>query len=134
MGQLAKWLVTLGSLTSIGFGAWHFFVPTLWKWYDYMDPAATELAVAVRATNVFFSLSLVLFGVINLIFAWSGQANRFALIVVLGATALLWTVRVAMQLAYPQGTMNSALQFGMLATFVAVALCFIAALALTLLS
>lgn len=134
MGQLAKWLVTLGSLTSIGFGAWHFFVPTLWKWYDYMDPAATELAVAVRATNVFFSLSLVLFGVINLIFAWSGQANRFALIVVLGTTALLWTVRVAMQLAYPQGTMNSALQFGMLATFVAVALCFIAALALTLLS
>lgn len=134
MGQLAKWLVTVGSLTSIGFGAWHFFVPTLWKWYDYMDPAATELLVAVRATNVFFSLSLVLFGVINLIFAWSGQANRFALIVVLGATALLWTVRVAMQLAYPQGTMNSALQFGMLATFVAVALCFIAALALTLLS
>ncbi|AVX05255.1 hypothetical protein MXMO3_02744 [Maritalea myrionectae] len=134
MGHLAKILVTLGSVVSIGFGAWHFFVPTLWKWYDYMDPAATELVVAVRATNVFFSLSLVLFGLINLAFAWGGQANRFALIVVLSATSLLWAVRVAMQLAYPQGTLNSALQYGMLATFIAVALCYLAALALTLLS
>jgi hypothetical protein len=58
---LVKILVVVGSSASIGFGIWHFFVPYAWKWYSYIDPKATELIVVVRAINVFFSLSLVLF-------------------------------------------------------------------------
>lgn len=60
MNQLAKILVLISSVASIGFGIWHFFVPTIWKWYSYIDINATELVAAVRAINVFFSLSLVL--------------------------------------------------------------------------
>lgn len=59
MNLLVKTLVTVGSSASIGFGTWHFFVPTMWKWYAHIDTRATELVVAVRVTNVFFSLSLV---------------------------------------------------------------------------
>jgi hypothetical protein len=55
MYSLVKVFVTIASTASIGFGVWHFFVPSIWKWYSYIDGRATELIVAVRAINVFFS-------------------------------------------------------------------------------
>lgn len=59
---LSRILITVGSGVSIGFGIWHFFVPRIWNWYSYIDASATELILAVRALNLLFSLSLVLFG------------------------------------------------------------------------
>ncbi len=132
MQLLLKLLVTFGSSISIGFGVWHFFVPRAWKWYSYMDPAATELVVAVRAINVFFSLSLVLFGVMNLLFIFGGHANRYAVIVLLAATCLLWLTRLVFQIIYPQGSINPALQYGMLAAFAVVTLCYLVSLGLIL--
>lgn len=124
MVWLIKVLVTIGSSASIGFGLWHFFVPWIWHWVSYIDPQATELFVAVRAINVFFSLSLVMFGLLNLLFIWGGQANRYSIVVLLAATSLLWLTRVVLQLVYPQGSMSPILQYGMLATFVLVTLCY----------
>jgi len=49
-----KILVIVSSLASIGFGIWHFFVPSIWNWYTYINQQATELILAVRAINVFF--------------------------------------------------------------------------------
>jgi len=132
MPLLFKILVTFGSSVSIGFGVWHFFVPRAWKWYSYMDPAATELVVAVRAINVFFSLSLVLFGLMNLLFIFGGRANRYAVIVLLAATCVLWLTRLVFQIIYPQGSMNPALQYGMLAAFAVVTLCYLVSLGLVL--
>jgi len=62
-----KVLTCIASLVSIGFGVWHFFVPKIWKWYSYIDIKASELVLAVKATNIFFSLSLVLIGVMNIV-------------------------------------------------------------------
>ena len=123
MNLLSKILVSFGSLVSIGFGVWHFFVPRAWKWYSYMDPKATELVAAVRALNVFFSLCLVLFGLMNLLFVF-GKPNRFALIVLLAATCVLWITRVVMQIVFPQGSINPALQYGMLSAFGVVLACY----------
>ncbi len=67
MNLLVKIFVMIGSSASIGFGIWHFFVPQAWKWYSYIDSHATELVAAVRAINAFFSLSLVLFGIVNIL-------------------------------------------------------------------
>ena len=89
MNLLVKVLVTIGSSASIGFGIWHFFVPKAWRWYSYIDINATELVVAVRAINVFFSLSLLLFGIINLLFIYGDKSNRYSLIVVLAATSFM---------------------------------------------
>ena len=89
MNLLVKVLVTIGSSASIGFGIWHFFVPKAWKWYSYIDINATELVVAVRAINVFFSLSLILFGIINLLFIYGDKSNKYSLIVVLAATSFM---------------------------------------------
>jgi len=124
MNSLVKLLVTVASSASIGFGLWHFFVPRIWNWYSYMDTRVTELIIAVRAVNFFFSLSLVLFGVLNLLFTFGGRANRFSTIVLLAATSILWLSRVVLQAIYPQGSISRVLQFGMLATFLLISLCY----------
>lgn len=120
VGKSSKISVAVSGCVSIGFGLWHFFVPAIWNWYSYIDVQATELVIAVRAINVFFSLCLVLFGSMNILLIFDGKASRFSLMVVLGATCSLWTVRVIMQLIFPQGSAVPALQYGMLITFVAV--------------
>ena len=128
MDPLVKILVIVGSIASIGFGVWHFFVPSMWNWYSYIDINATELVVAIRAINVFFSLSLVLFGIVNILFIYGDQSNRYSIIVMLAATCILWLTRVAFQIMYPQGSMNPVLQYGMLSAFIIVSLCYIVSL------
>ena len=93
MNLLVKILVMLGSCASIGFGIWHFFVPTIWKWYSYMDVTATELVAAVRAINAFFSMSLVLFGIVNILLVYGDKSNRYSISVMLAATCVLWITR-----------------------------------------
>lgn len=128
MDLLVKILVIVGSIASIGFGVWHFFVPAMWNWYSYIDINATELVVAVRAINVFFSLSLVLFGIVNILFIYGDQSNRYSIIIMLAATCILWLTRVAFQVIYPQGSMSPLLQYGMLSAFMIVSLCYIVSL------
>ena len=128
MNLLVKILVGVGGSASIGFGIWHFFVPAVWKWYSYIDNRATELIVAVRAINVFFSLSLVLFGIINLLLIYGGKSNRYSIIVMLTATCVLWLTRLVFQIVYPQGSISPVLQYGMLSVFIIVSLCYVISL------
>jgi hypothetical protein len=86
------------------------------------------LVAAVRAINVFFSLSLVLFGIINLLFIYGDKSNRYSIIVVLAATCIMWVTRSVFQLIYPQGSISPVLQHGMLSAFIIVSLCYIVSL------
>ena len=126
--MLYKTLTIIGSLITIGFGVWHFFVPSIWKWYSYMDVKATELFLAVRATNIFFSLSLVLFGLLNIFLISSSHSSKQTIIAILLVDIVLWLTRVALQIASPQGTMNGYLQYGMLGSFLIVLILYAAAL------
>ncbi|NOT03113.1 MAG: hypothetical protein HOP27_00785 [Anaerolineales bacterium] len=128
MNLLVKVLVMIGSSASIGFGVWHFFVPKAWKWYSYIDANAAELIAAVRAINAFFSLSLVLFGIVNILLIYGDRSNRYSIIVMLAATCILWLMRVAFQLIYPQGSLYPGLQFGMSSAFVVITLCYLISL------
>jgi hypothetical protein len=132
MPLLVKILVAIGSSASIGFGIWHFFVPNVWNWYSYFNPRATELIIAVRAINVFFSLSLCLFGFLNMLFVFSGKANRYSIIAMLAATCILWLTRLVLQMVHPQGTVNPVLQYAMLTAFVLVSLCYLISLGIML--
>jgi hypothetical protein len=125
-------VIAAGSIAAIGFGLWHFFVPGMWNWYSFIDARATELLLAVRAVNFFFSLSLLLFGAMNLLFVWHGGTDRFPLLVLLAAGCVLWTARVLLQLYRPQGTLRPGLRYGMLAAFVLVLLCHLVPLCLLL--
>lgn len=128
MNLLVMILVIFGSSASIGFGIWHFFVPTAWKWYSYIDINATELVAAVRAINAFFSLSLVLFGIVNILLIYGDRSNRYSIMVMLAATCVLWLTRVSFQVIYPQGSLYPGLQYGMLSAFVLVTLCYLISL------
>ena len=130
--MLTTLLTTIGSLISIGFGIWHFFVPRIWHWYSYMDKTATELVIAVRAINIFFSLSLILFGAANLLFVFKTPQDRYSMIVMLSISTILWGTRSVLQIMYPQGSQRPGLQYGMLFIFVLVWACFAFALFLIL--
>jgi hypothetical protein len=131
-GLFIRILEAIGSLASIGFGVWHFFVPKKWNWYSYIDARATELIVAINAINTFFSLSLVLFGLMNILLIFGDRSNRYSIAVVLGATCILWLARVVLQLARPQGSMSPLLQYAMLSSFIFVFLCHAVSLLLVL--
>jgi hypothetical protein len=132
MITLIKILVIFGSLASTGFGIWHFFVPRAWNWYTYINQQATELILAVKAINVFFSLSLVLFGLMNILLILSNKPDRYSIIVVLTATCVLWLTRLVMQILYPQGSINPLLQYGMLTAFILVNSCYLGSLIMTI--
>lgn len=121
----AKVLLTIGSAITIGFGAWHLFVPVLWNWYSYFSREASELVVAVRAINTFFSTCLVIFGVVMLVFIYRRPVVAFYVRSISISLTLLWGIRVASQVIWPQGSMNPALQFGMLGIFVLVFMLFV---------
>jgi hypothetical protein len=120
--------VIFGSSASIGLGIWHFFVPKAWMWYSYIDANATELVAAVRAINAFFSLSLVLFGIVNILLIYGDRSNSYSIIVMLAATCILWLTRLSFQVIYPQGSLYPGLQYGMLSAFMIVTLCYIISL------
>lgn len=124
MALWIKMLTTFGSLVSIGFGIWHFFVPKIWNWYAYIEKSATELVLAVRAINIFFSLMLVLLGIANLLILYKTPQDKFSLLVLLAVSAVLWTLRVVMQIIYPQGSQNPFLQYSLLLIFIIVCVCF----------
>jgi hypothetical protein len=121
---LIKTLTTIGSIISIAFGIWHFFIPGIWNWYSYIDKNATELVIAVRVINIFFSLLLVLLGISNIIIVFRRQLDRFSTIVILSISTILWTSRLILQIVYPQGSQNSLIQFSMLFVFALVWCCY----------
>lgn len=128
-----KILTAFGSIVSIGFGVWHFFIPKIWNWYSYIDKSATELIIAVRAINILFSLSLVLLGITNLLLVFRNPQEKFSLIVLLSVSTILWATRFALQIIYPQGSQNPALQYSMLFIFLLVLACFAVSLLIVLL-
>ena len=127
-----KILTTFGSIISIGFGIWHFFIPGIWNWYSYINNTATELVIAVRAINIFFSLLLVLLGVANILFVLRKHQDRFSMIVILSISTILWATRFILQIIYPQGSQNSLIHYSMLFIFMLVFVCFIISLFLAL--
>ena len=114
---IGKYLGTFGSLITIAFGLWHFFIPSIWSWYSYFAEGVDELVLGVRATNFFFSLCMVLLGGLTLLFIWKKIPSDFPLKALLFAMMILWAARVMMQLIYPQGSASAALQYGMLGIF-----------------
>lgn len=122
--SMVKILTTLGSIISIAFGVWHFFVPGIWHWFSYIDSAATELVIAVRAINILFSSLLVLLGIANILVVFRTSDDKFQTIILFSISVILWTTRVTLQLLYPQGSQNPVVQYSMLAIFILVFFCF----------
>lgn len=122
--------VTIGSLFSVGFGIWHFFIPNIWDWYSCILPDATELVLAVKAINFFFSLLLVLLGVVGFLLVFKLKNETFPTVTVLSMLVILWASRVIFQVLFPQGSQNPAIQYTMLGIFILVLGCYAISLVL----
>jgi hypothetical protein len=123
--MLFKVLLIIGSTITISFGAWHLFVPAIWNWYSYFPKEARELVVAVRAINLFFSVSLIVFGAIMLVFLYRKPLAVFYVRSIAACLALLWCIRSITQVIWPQGSINPVIQFGMLGIFIVTFLLFV---------
>jgi hypothetical protein len=128
---LVRILTTIAGSVTVGFGFWHFFVPTIWHWDSYIDAKAAELVRAIHALNIFFSLSLVLIGVMNIILIWRSESDRFSILIVLSVSVVLWVTRSILQITHPQGSIRPVLRYGMLFTFLFVTLLYTGSFVLT---
>ena len=108
----------IGGAVALGFGIWHFAVPGLYRWQSYVPDAPDSLVRAVDATNFFFSFSLSLIGVTNIVMPFITDAAEPISRYWLWANVGLWTSRVVFQLVKPQGSHSPALRWGMTAAFV----------------
>ncbi len=43
--MLYKIFTCVGSVISIAFDIWHFFIPKIWNWYSHIETGAKELVL-----------------------------------------------------------------------------------------
>ena len=115
----------VGGLITLGFGVWHFFIPSMFGWYDYLQDDPAELSRGIGASNFFLSFSLCLIGATSIAFPSLFPDTRSANTVWLWANVGLWTARSIYQVVAPQGTQVDGLSQSMLAGFILTDLLFI---------
>ena len=114
-----------GGLVTLGFGVWHFFIPSMFGWYDYLQDDPVELSRGIGASNFFLSFSLSLIGATSVAFPSLFPDSASANTVWLWANVGLWTARSIYQAVAPQGTQINGLAQSMLAGFIVTDLLFI---------
>ena len=67
-----KVLYYVTTIMSMLVGLWHFFVPVMFQWYDYLPMQYENLIVGIDYTNYCFSL--LLFGSSLLLIIWGKRA------------------------------------------------------------
>lgn len=67
-----KILYYITTFVSMLVGLWHFFVPTMFQWYDYLPMQYENLIVGIDYTNYCFSA--LLFGSSLLLILWGKRA------------------------------------------------------------
>lgn len=120
-----KILISIGIIIHLGFGIWHFFVPELYGWFDYMSTMPLELTNGISATNFFLALSLVLLGLWTSVVVVKQWDNKSSVTTSLSLMSILWIFRCAYQIILPQGTMIPNLPSVLLVIFSATTLCFV---------
>ena len=123
--MMLKIVILVGSIITIGFAIWHFIVPWKYRWFSYMPNIPKELENAIKATNFFFSLSLLLLGSLSLIVTSMLWTNIQIIQIMLIIMSVLWTSRVVYQIIYPQGKQIQHLSTIMLGMFLITDLLFL---------
>lgn len=67
-----KILYYVTTIMSMLVGLWHFFVPTMFQWYDFLPTQYENLIVGIDYTNYCFSA--LLFGSSLLLILWGKRA------------------------------------------------------------
>lgn len=90
-----------GLVVSAGFGAWHFFIPYLFRWYSYIPNAPRTLLVSIDWTNFFLALLLCGTSVLLIVLhrrVLGGEPSAFAFYSFLTA---VWLTRIVLTAVHP---------------------------------
>ena len=96
-----KVLYYLGSALSMGVGIWHFFVPHLYQWYDYLPMQYENLIVGIDYTNYFFSLLLTGLSLLLILSGKKAFAANREIIVFYGFLVFVWLNRALITFVHP---------------------------------
>ena len=77
-------------------GFWHFFVPYLYDWYDYIPMQYETLIVGIDYTNLCFSLLLFGSSLVLILLAKSAFALNFETLVFYTFLTVVWVFRACL--------------------------------------
>ena len=91
-----KGLYYLTVITSMLVGLWHFFVPYMFQWYDYLPMQYENLIVGIDYTNYCFSA--LLFGLSLLLTVLGKRALNLnsEVVIFYSFLAAVWVIRAAL--------------------------------------
>jgi hypothetical protein len=90
-----------GGGLSLGMGAFHLFLPTIFGWSAAMRSAPSSLQWATASLNVFWSLLILLTGALVLAIAWRRWQQQPAGRAALAMLAGYWALHTAYLVAQP---------------------------------
>ena len=101
MKRIQRILLNTGLIISLCFGVWHFFIPYMYKWYDYLPDAPREIIVSIDWINFFFSLLLTGISVLLIVNQKMLICRNKAVYSFYSLLILTWFSRVMITLIHP---------------------------------
>ncbi|NMA00151.1 MAG: hypothetical protein GX924_03845 [Clostridiaceae bacterium] len=96
MRKTVKILYYISLAISMLVGLWHFFVPTMFKWYDYLPMQYENLIVGIDYTNYCFSALLFGISLVLIILGKSAFSLNRETIVFYTFLTVVWVFRACL--------------------------------------
>ncbi len=93
MGKGIRFLYYFTTISSALVGLWHFFVPWMFRWYDYLPMQYENLIVGIDYTNYCFSLLLFGLSLLLVLMGKRALALQGEAVVFYGFLTAVWVFR-----------------------------------------
>lgn len=93
MGKGIRFLYYFTVIVSSFVGLWHFFVPWMFQWYDYLPMQYENLIVGIDYTNYCFSLLLLGLSLLLVIFGKKALSRNWEVMVFYFFLTVVWVFR-----------------------------------------
>lgn len=94
-------LYSAGLILSALVGVWHFFVPKMFQWYNYIPDEYENLITGINWTNFFFSLLLTGYSLILLTMRKKVFSGEKDILIMYGFMVFVWFCRAAITFIEP---------------------------------
>lgn len=91
-----RFLYYITVVTSMLVGVWHFFVPWMFQWYDYLPMQYENLIVGIDYTNVCFSALLFGLSLLLVVLGRKALAMNQEVIVFYWFLTAVWVLRASL--------------------------------------
>jgi hypothetical protein len=99
--KLNRVFINAGLLLSIGFGIWHFLMPNVFYWFEYISDAPIEVIIGMRWANFFFSLIFTGYSLLLLLVQKRILQRDIVAIVFYSFIVFIWLCRVIITMVIP---------------------------------